>query len=125
MCLGASGLCFIMSLFFLPMVILAPGKFALTYTMGSVLFMTSFAVMNGYRAHFKALFGQDRFAFTIVYFMSMILTLYFTVIKPLYFMIILCTVVQFVALAWYLASYLPGGTQSLRWMTRNTIGLPV
>ena len=124
MMLGTGLFCFFLSLFFLPMVIIAPGKFALTFTTGSLLFLFSWSVLNGFMAHMKALISYDRIAFTMSYMGSMVLNLYFTVVNPKYVMIILCTIIQMIALAWYLASYLPGGVQGMRWVSRS-VGLPV
>ncbi|KAH6581230.1 hypothetical protein BASA50_004456 [Batrachochytrium salamandrivorans] len=109
--MGTAMLCFMISLFTLPMILISSGKFALTYTMGSLLFMFSFSLLNGLMAHAKHIFSWDRLPFTASYIGSMMLTLFFAVV--------------IVCLAWYIGSYLPGGTQSLRWMTRSTIGLPI
>ncbi|KAI8922712.1 Got1/Sft2-like family-domain-containing protein [Entophlyctis helioformis] len=124
MVMGTAVLCFTISLFTLPMVLLAPSKFALTYTMGSLLFLFSFSLLNGLMAHAKHIFSWDRLPFTASYLGSMLLTLFFAVVKPSYILVIFFCIVQVVCLAWYLGSYLPGGTQGLRFMTRS-IGLPV
>ncbi|KAJ1330711.1 hypothetical protein BSLG_009163 [Batrachochytrium salamandrivorans] len=104
---------------------LTMGKFALTYTMGSLLFMFSFSLLNGLMAHAKHIFSWDRLPFTASYIGSMMLTLFFAVVKPNHILVIIFCIAQIVCLAWYIGSYLPGGTQSLRWMTRSTIGLPI
>ncbi|KAJ3330903.1 Vesicle transport protein [Kappamyces sp. JEL0680] len=125
MMMASSFIFFMISLFTLPMVLLAPGKFAMTYTMGSLLFLSSFTLLNGWKAHAKHLFSWERAPFTGVYLGSMAACLYFAVVSPNYLAILLFTVFQIIALAWYLGSYLPGGTQGLRWMARSTTGLPV
>ncbi|KAI8894663.1 vesicle transport protein, partial [Globomyces pollinis-pini] len=123
--MGSSFLFFTIALFTLPMVLLSPGKFALTYTMASLLFLTSFSVLNGWRAQLKHLFCWERAPFTITFLGSMMLTLWFSVVTPSYIPVIFFTVMEIITLIWYLGSYLPGGTHGLRWMTRSTIGLPV
>nr|KAJ3414101.1 protein transport protein sft2 [Polyrhizophydium stewartii] len=125
MVMGTAALCFMISLFTLPMVIVTPAKFALTFTFGSLLFLFSFSLLNGLVAHAKHIFSLDRVPFTASYIGSMLMTLFFAVVKPSYILVIFFFIVQLGCLAWYLGSYLPGGTQALRWMTRNTVGLPV
>ncbi|EGF82556.1 hypothetical protein BATDEDRAFT_9318, partial [Batrachochytrium dendrobatidis JAM81] len=124
-CMATAILCFMISLFTLPMVLISPGKFALTYTMGSLLFLFSFSFLNGLVAHLKHVFSLERLPFTASYMVSMAMTLFFSVVRPSYLLVIFFCIVQVVCLAWYVGSYLPGGVQSLRWMTRNTIGLPI
>ncbi len=123
--MGSSMLFFLISFFTLPMVLLMPAKFALTWTLGSILFLSSYSILNGWRAHIKHLFSWERAPFTSTYITSMIGTLYFSVISPRYIPVLVFTILQIIALAWYVASYLPGGTQGLKWMTRATVGLPV
>jgi hypothetical protein len=125
MLIASSFIFFMISLFTLPMVLLAPGKFAMTWTMGSLAFLLSFTLINGWKAHAKHLFCWERAPFTSAYIGSMLGCLYFSVISPNYLGILFFTIFQVIALAWYLASYLPGGTQGLRWMARSTTGLPV
>jgi hypothetical protein len=121
----SSALFFMISLFTLPMVLVMPAKFALTWTMGSILFLSSYSILNGWKAHLKHLFCWERAIFTCSYLGSMIGTLYFSVVSPHYLPVIIFIILQVVALAWYLASYIPGGTNGLKWMTRATVGLPV
>jgi hypothetical protein len=93
--------------------------------MGSLLFLTSYTVLNGWKAHLKHLFCWERAPFTGSYLGSMLGTLYFSVVRPMYIPVVFFIVLQVIALFWYLGSYLPGGTQGLKWMTRATVGLPV
>ncbi|KAJ3259811.1 Vesicle transport protein [Boothiomyces macroporosus] len=123
--LGTSGLFLFISLFSLPLLLVAPAKFALTYTMGSLMFLLSFSILNGWRAHLKHLFCWERAPFTTSYLVSMMGTLYFSMIHPSYIPVIFFTVLQVIALLWYLASYLPGGTSGMKWITSRTLSLPV
>lgn len=121
MMMSASALFFFLSLLTLPMVVLAPGKFASSYTFGSLLFLTSFTVLNGWRAHAKHLFCWERAPFTITYLGSMMFCLYFSVISSSYIAVIFFTIVQMLSLAWYLASYFPGGTGVMTRMARSAL----
>ncbi|KIW06601.1 uncharacterized protein PV09_02316 [Verruconis gallopava] len=72
-------------LMFTPVFILKPRKFVVLWTMGSVLFLASFAVMMGPIAYVQHLLSGPRLPFTAAYFGSIALTLYFSVggnLKP-------------------------------------------
>lgn len=118
--LGTSLVFFSISLFALPFVLIAPAKFASTWTMGSLLFISSFAFLNGYKAHLQALMSEDRRVFSGVYVCSMLMTLYFSIIVPSWFVIV-CIIMQMVALGWYIATYLPGGVGAMASLSRSIL----
>lgn len=117
------GLLFLSVLFFalgffvgLPMVALRPQKFALCFTFGSLTFMGSFGILKGPLNHLKGMLAPDRIAFTLIYFGSMFLTLYFTFNASgasAYVLVMGASGAQLVALLWYLISFLPGGSAGL------------
>jgi hypothetical protein len=93
--------------------------------LGSLLFLSSFTVLNGWRAHLKHLFCWDRALFTSAYLLSMMGCLYFSVISASYLGVLFFTILELLCLTWYFASYVPGGTGFMTRMARSTIGLPV
>lgn len=95
----------------LPLITVRPQKFALSFTMGSITFMSSFAVLKGPYEHFKTLISGDRLHFTAVYIGSMILTIYLTFTAggmEGYVLVLGASGMQLVALIWYLVTFLPG-----------------
>lgn len=112
--LSCAAFLFIISLMTLPMIVLTPRKFATTYTTASLLTMTSFALIRGFKTHFTHLFGKERWPWTLMYLGSMVLTLYASLVLKSYLWTLLASGVQLVALIWYTSSYLPGGTQGLK-----------
>ncbi len=52
---------------FLPMVVLFPAKFALSFTVGSLLFMGAFMILRGPRTVVRQLLAPDRVVFTSAY----------------------------------------------------------
>jgi len=103
--------------FALPMITVRPQKFAISFTMGSLLFMGSFGILKGPMAHLKSMCGADQMLFSTVYIASMLATLYFTFNKggaKGYLYVIMASGGQIVALLYYLVSFLPGGTAGLR-----------
>ncbi|KAI8809937.1 Got1/Sft2-like family-domain-containing protein [Cladochytrium replicatum] len=129
-CLFMAFICFLFAFFSLPFVVLNPAKFATLYTVGSILALSSMALLKGPRAHFKHIASRERLPFSIAYFSSMILTLYFALVQSSYIFTILFSIIQLLALLWYLGSYAPGGTSIMgsftRWLTgTGNIRLPV
>ncbi len=101
----------------IPVLALNPRKFALSFTCGSITFMGSFSILKGPVEHLRSMFTMERMPFTIIYLGSMGWTLYLTCSKgglKGYAYVMIASVVQLVALAWYLVSFLPGGTMGLR-----------
>lgn len=118
------GLILLSALFFalgffvgLPMMAVRPQKFALSFTFGSLTFMSSFAILRGPQIHFTSMLQSDRLPFTMVYLSSMFMTLYctFQTYGPkAYVLVMVCSIFQIMTLIWYLVTFLPGGSQGLK-----------
>ena len=79
--------------------------------------MGSFSILKGPVEHLKSMVTMERMPFTIIYLGSMAWTLYLTCSKgglKGYAYVMVASVIQLVALVWYLVSFLPGGTMGLR-----------
>ena len=50
---------------FLPVIILAPSKFAICFTIGSVLIMAAFVSLRGWRSQLAHMFSAERLPFSI------------------------------------------------------------
>ncbi|CAG8746705.1 3053_t:CDS:2 [Gigaspora margarita] len=117
--LFASGaLCFLIAFVSLPLLALKPRKFAVAFTMGSLLILSSFALLYGPFAHLRHIVSRERLPFTITYIGSMAATLYFAIGLRSTIPTIIFSVLQVIALLWYTVSYLPGGTTTLRFGSR-------
>ncbi|CAO1615708.1 unnamed protein product [Parajaminaea phylloscopi] len=114
-CLAGSGVCFFFSFLFLLSPIPKLRKFALSFSMGSLLFMVGFSVLSGPLAHLRHITSGPRLPFSAAYFGSLALTLYFALGPRTTLPTLLAGVVQVVALIAYLAAYFPGGTTTLRY----------
>jgi hypothetical protein len=94
----------------LPVIVIRPQKFALCFTLGSLLFMSSFALLRGPTAHIKGMLTLDRLPFTITYLTSMGATLWASLVARSYILAVLASSLQVLALGYYLLSFIPGGT---------------
>ncbi|KIY62882.1 ER-to-golgi vesicle protein transport Sft2 [Cylindrobasidium torrendii FP15055 ss-10] len=109
-CLLGAAACFFIA--FLTMI--RPTKFALAFSLGSLLVMFGFSVLIGPINHIKHLISKERLPFTVVYIGSLALTLYFSLGLHSFFGSLIAGIVQIVSLIAYVLAYFPGGTSTLR-----------
>lgn len=112
-CLVMAIFCFFMCSLYIPVLVLKARKFALLYSMGSAFFLMSFAALWGPMNHIKHLLSGDRLPFTLIYFLTIGATLYFSMWRRSYLLTLLCAVVQLLVMTWYIISYIPGGQTGL------------
>ncbi|KAF8556721.1 ER-to-golgi vesicle protein transport Sft2 [Imleria badia] len=120
-CLIGACVCFFFAFLGLPWLPIRPAKFALAFSMGSLLVMVGqvrppppFSVLIGPINHIKHLVSRERLPFSAVYLVSLGLTLYFALGAHSQLGSLLAGIVQVVALVAYVLAYFPGGTQTLR-----------
>ncbi|KAJ2553481.1 protein transport protein sft2 [Coemansia sp. RSA 1933] len=121
-CVVLALFCFMMAIMSLPMMILAPQKFATAFSLGSLCTISGIALLRGPRAHTMHLLSRERLVFTLTYFGSVFFTLFFSTIMHTYIGTVVFVVIQMGALLWYVVSYFPGGTEGLQSTTRNLAG---
>ncbi|KAK7681755.1 hypothetical protein QCA50_015102 [Cerrena zonata] len=113
-CLIGAAVCFFVAFITLPLLAIKPAKFALAFSLGSLLVMFGFSVLIGPINHLKHLISKERLPFSLTYLASLGLTLYFALGAHSYFGSLIGAIVQVIALVSYVLAYFPGGTQTLR-----------
>jgi len=113
-CLAGAAVCFVVAFLTLPLLAIRPAKFALSFSLGSLLVMFGFSVLIGPMNHMRHLISKERLPFSVAYLSSLGLTLYFALGLHSYFGSLMGAVVQVIALLSYVLAYFPGGTQTLR-----------
>ncbi|KAH9922298.1 ER-to-golgi vesicle protein transport Sft2 [Epithele typhae] len=113
-CLIGAAVCFFVAFLTVPFIALRPAKFALAFSLGSLLVMFGFSVLIGPLNHLKHLLSKERLPFSIAYIASLALTLYFSLGAHSYLGSLLGAIVQVIALVSYVLAYFPGGIQTLR-----------
>ncbi|WWC72943.1 uncharacterized protein I206_106907 [Kwoniella pini CBS 10737] len=113
-CCAGGIACFGVAFLFLPILAIKPRKFALAFTLGSLLFMLGFAILHGPWNHLKHILSPERLPFSLAYFGSLGLTLFFAIGIRSTLGTLVAAIVQVVALLSYLAAYFPGGITTLR-----------
>ncbi|TDL27116.1 SFT2-domain-containing protein [Rickenella mellea] len=113
-CLLGAAACFFIAFLTLPMLVLRPAKFALAFSLGSLLVMFGFSVLIGPVNHIKHLMSKERLPFSFAYFGSLGMTLYFALGLKSQIGSLIGAIIQVGALVSYVLAYFPGGVQTLR-----------
>ncbi|CRG94939.1 protein transport protein SFT2, putative [Plasmodium gallinaceum] len=111
---GVSVLFMILSFLTLPMIVIAPRQFGFFFTLSSISFVSSLAFLKGFSSLYFHLLEKKRLPFTTAYILSLVSTLYFTVISPLYLLALITSIVQVLALISFIVSYIPGGSEAIK-----------
>lgn len=121
-CLAALVLCFVLCVFMFPVLALRPTKFALLWTMGSLLFIVLFGVLSGPVTYTKHLLSALRIPFTAVYFGLVLMTVWSALVIRLTVLVIICSGVELVAVIYYVVSYFPFGAQAITFFSSYVMG---
>ena len=106
------------STFYIPVLVLKARKFALLYTMASVMFMLSIGFLLGFGTTIKQLFSKERMWVSGSYVACLFATLYFSVIHQSTALTALFAVAQIIALFWIVLGAVPGGSSSFKFFGR-------
>lgn len=110
---AASLICYIVCIFLFPVLSLKPRKFALLWSLGSIFFLVSFGVLQGFRPYMEHLFSSTRMLFTVVFVFSIFMTLFASLSLKSTLLSIFFAVIQLISAIWYTVSYFPMGQQTL------------
>ena len=108
----------ILSLFFLPLILITPKKFALLFALGTFVSLSSFIFYYGTIQFFELLFNKDRVCFTMVYLTGFFGCLFFpTFFGKNYFIILAFSGLEMISTLFFILTFLPGGYSSIRMFT--------
>ncbi|PNY30052.1 Protein transport protein SFT2 [Tolypocladium capitatum] len=106
--------CFVICFTLFPALSLRPRKFVTLWSVGSLLFLASFAAVMGPLNYVYHLLSAPRLPFTAAYFGSIVMTLVFALKLHSTTLTLISALVQMACLVWYLISYFPMGSAGLR-----------
>lgn len=95
--------------------------FAVLYTLGNIVSLASTGFLVGFVKQLKTAFKPVRVWATVIFLVSMILTLVVALVLKNVALTILCCIIQFCALFWYSASYIPYARQMIRSCCGNAV----
>ncbi|XP_036327819.1 vesicle transport protein SFT2C [Rhagoletis pomonella] len=122
-CLGLGALCFSISVFYIPVLILKAQKFALLYSLSSMFFILGFCFLSGFGAFIKTAFSKPRLLVSCTYTTSLIATLYCALVHSTA-LTVLFAVAQIIALLFMIVSTVPGGASGIKFfgkMFKSTV----
>ena len=79
---------------FLPVIIIAPSKFAFSFTLGCLCIMAGFSSLRGWKQQLAHMFSKERLPFSAAYLGSIIATLYAALIMKSYLLSLVCSGLQ-------------------------------
>lgn len=112
-CYACYSICFI----FFPILSLKPKKFSLIWSIGSILFLIAFAILNGPEKFLRHAISVERLPFTVSFVGSIAMTLIFSLVWKHSLLVIVSCIIQAICSLYYTMSYFPYGRQGLRLTT--------
>lgn len=104
-----------LSLFFLPLILISPKKFALLFALGTFVSLSSFIFYYGTIQFFELLFNKDRIWFTLVYLTGFFGCIFFPAfLGKNYFIILAFSGLEMISTLFFILTFLPGGYSSIR-----------
>ncbi|KAJ4816606.1 Vesicle transport protein [Rhynchospora pubera] len=115
----ASGIFFIFVSFvmFLPVMVLMPQKFAISFTLGCAFIIASLFALKGPANQLSHMTSKERLPFTLGFVGCMAGTIYVSMVLHSYLLSVLFSALQVLALAYYTISYFPGGSTGLKFLS--------
>lgn len=89
-------------------------KFAVLYSIGNIIALCSTMFLMGPAKQVKRMFKKDRAAATVIYLLSIVMTLVFALALKDTFLTVLAMIIQFIALTWYALSYIPFARKAVK-----------
>ncbi|KAJ4913259.1 Got1/Sft2-like vescicle transport protein family [Raphanus sativus] len=114
----ASGVFFIFIAFtmFLPVMVLMPQKFAISFTLGCGFIIGSFFALRGPQNQLAHMTSMERLPLTLGFIATMVGTIYVSMVLHSYILSVLFSVLQVLALVYYCISYFPGGSSGMKFL---------
>lgn len=101
----------------IPVLALKPRKFGLLWSLGSILFVVAFAILNGPVAYLKHMVSKDRIYFSAFFLVTVFTTIYFSVVVKSTLLTVISGFCELIAVIYYTVSYFPFGAQTLSMIT--------
>lgn len=115
MLFAAGGLMLFLAFFVgLPVMVLSPSKFALTFSLGNLFLVAGAGVLSGFGSLLSHACTPDRAPLSLGYGLSAAGTLYASLVAHSYLLCVVCSIAQVGTLGALVVAYLPGGSAGLR-----------
>jgi hypothetical protein len=95
--------------------------FAILYSVAVIFALVSTLFLMGPMNQLKRMFDPTRLIATIVFILSVVMTLVSAIVIKIGLLVLLFVIIQFLALAWYTISYIPFARQAITTCCRGVI----
>lgn len=109
----------ILAVIALVQIVAHPSRFAIIYTIGNLITISSTLFLFGPCSQVRNMFKAKRIVATLIYFGSMAFTLFAAYQWGKFWIVALALLIQFLAMVWYCASYIPWGRSILTRMATS------
>ena len=112
----------LISLFFLPWIVIAPKKTATTFNLGMICILIAFGIQKGFKAFFIDQFfcgERPRNFFAVGFLISLVLCTYFAIFKDSFVGSLIFLLIEFALLIYFVSSYFPGGIQGVNYFFKT------
>ena len=116
-CFGVAGLFGFISFVMLSVIVAAPSKFVLCFTITMIALIVGLAFLNGPRKYMKKLFTDKNLYATIVLLVSLLLSLYFSLVVDSYVWSIIFCIAELNAVLYFFCR-----TSAVNWNTIKWVG---
>ena len=105
---------------FLPWIVVAPRKCANLMNVGTIMILCSFGLLKGWYKFFveDLLCNKEKGVFAWVYVLSLIMTIYTSMIIKSYVLTLVALAVEIICLLYFVCSYFPGGNTGFKYMLK-------
>jgi hypothetical protein len=111
---AASSVMYSLAFFYTPVLVVFPAKFAVCFSVGSACSVCAVGSLRGAQSQIAHMVAPERLVLSLAYVGALFGTLYCSLILHSYFLTILASIAQGVALVYYQVSYFPYGAQGLK-----------
>lgn len=108
---------------FLPMIILRPSKFAITFSLGSLMILMSLGFLRGWKNMVQGMADKERIGPSALYVGSLVGTLWASLVAKSYLLSIGMIGLQVAMLVYYVFSMVPGGAAGVRALAGGAFGM--
>ena len=114
------GVFFILSSFmYLPFIIITPHKFCMLFGLGSASFFYAIVFLKGFKGAVIYFWRQKRRGLTIVYVVTFILLVYFSIIKKNFLVTFGLSLLQLWIIIKVIFGIIPGGQTTMKWIFKS------
>lgn len=113
---------FALSLMFLPIFWLSPKKFVSVFSLGSFFSIFSFVFFYGPKEFFSMIFSKERQGYSLIYFCSTFIGIYYSFNPTFYLLSLFCSIIQFIVTVIFVLSFIPGGKSGIAFILSMLTG---